>query len=124
MLLLHDLLLSAGSVQNKVRDVLQFHQGVLTRKDAVCVLHAQGYTAAVSGGQKMLTCYGMTVEGKRDRVVPYIWGKRAWSELSPELCLGCVPAKSDRRETNQSHAVKLQLNRLNDQSLSPLPLCI
>ena len=76
----------------------------------------------------MLIYYGKTVQGKRAkaRVVPYIlpFGKKAWSELSPELCLGFVLAKADRRGPNQSHGVKLQLSRVNDQSLSPLPLRI
>lgn len=68
--------------------------------------------------------YGMTVEGKRDWIVPYILAKRACSELFPELRLGCVLAKADTRETKHSHAMKLQLDRLNGQSLSPLPSCI
>lgn len=76
----------------------------------------------------MLIYYGKTVQGKRAkaRVVPHIlpFGKKAWSELSPGLCLGFVLAKADRRGPNQSHGVKLQLNRVTDQSLSPLPFCI
>lgn len=73
----------------------------------------------------MLIYCGKTVQGKRAkaRVVPYIlpFEKRAWSELS---LVGFVLAKADWRGPNQSHGVKLQLNRVDDQSLPPLPLCI
>lgn len=73
----------------------------------------------------MLVYCGKTVQGKRAkaRVVSHIipFEKRAWSELS---LVGFVLAKAAQKGPNQSHGVKLQLNRVDDQSLSPLPLCI
>jgi len=60
-----------------------------------------------------------TGEGAKARVLSYVllFEKRAWSELSPELCPGIVLAKANWRGPKQSHGVKLHTEGMIKASL-------